>query len=187
MKSRPPEDARRILIRLQRDIAKLGALVDDVAAEVPETPWSFSDWALVLNALDRSGDHVPGLTQQLATVRDAVKHQAAKSYPRGEPNAVVEGAGVLELCSAGAKDVWAGPLLVRTLAARCADEGFDRTTGEALPPGVLAEKVAETIIDVAGLDTASQTFRKGKVTSYGLVPGEFYERSNGTLSIKWAD
>ena len=183
MSAAVPSEARKILRRLQRDIVALDRLMEcDSGIE-----FCFEDLARIYNALDRSGDHCPGLTQQLAAVRDRFREGAAAQYPRGEGAVVVDGAGVLELCSVGAKDVWEGPLLVKTIAARLADEATDRETGEIMPPGVLAEKVATAIIDVAGLDTKSQTFRKGKVTSYGLLPGDYVERESGRLSVRFTD
>lgn len=178
-----PSEARKILRRLQRDIVALDRLMECDSG----VAFGFDDLARIYNALDRAGDHCPGLTQQLAAVRERYRESAARLYPRGEDRVVVDGAGVLELCSVGAKDVWDGPLLVKTLAARCADEATDRATGEIMPPAVLAEKVAGVIIDVAGLDTKSQTFRKGKVTSYGLLPGNYVEREAGRLSVRFTD
>lgn len=183
---RPPEDARRVLSRLQRDIAKLGVLVD-AAEDEPGADWSFNDLAVIFAALDRAGDHFPGLTQQLAAVRDQVRHRAAHAYPRSETQVTLSGVGVLELCRAGKTTRWEGPRLAHHLAARVADEGVDRESGETLPLGVLCERVADVIVDAAGLDAASKAWRKTSVERYGLDPGEFSESSGGTLSVRFVD
>lgn len=158
--------------------------MNDLDALVRAGDLTFDEGAALLRALDQSGK---GKTQQLAVVRDGVKTYLAKRFPASIKTALVDGVGQLERSRAGAKTKWQGPELVRTLASRLADEALDVTTGEMMPPGVLAARVADVIIDVAGLDTASQTFRKGAITRYGLDPNEYHETSGGTLTVHFID
>lgn len=184
---KPPAEVRAILARLQRDIVKLGNIVDAAEGE-PGHDWTFEDLARLFAVLDRSGSHHAGLTQQLAAVRDQVKTRAAKSYPRGEAMAVVPGAGVLDLCSVGAKDRWEGVSLVNRIAAQVAEDvAVNPATGEIAPPSHIGHSVAAAIIDVAGLDTASATFRKSTLIKHKLVADDYCERIPGRLSVRFTD
>lgn len=175
-------DIRKILARLQRDVSALGKAM-------AQEELDFNESARLLAALDRTGGpgRREGLTQQLTTLRDLARSRCAQEFPRADKQALVIGAGTLERSNLGAKRVWEGAHLARTLASRVADEGYDRETGETLPLGVVCDRVAEVLINCAGLDTASQTWRKGEVERYGLVPRDFYEDSGGRPSVHFVD
>lgn len=174
------QDVTRVLRRIQRAVIELDRLV--LAGDL-----TFDEAGALLAALDRSGNHPPGLTQQLAVVRDSVKTHCAQTFPKTETSATIDSVGVLERNRVGASTKWNGVPLCRTLGARVADEAIDTTSGEIKPPAVIADEVVSVLIDVAGLDKSSMTFRKGKVTQYGLNPDDYVETSGGKLSVHFTD
>lgn len=167
-------DARRIVRRLERDIAALGALQG----------LTFEELAVLLRKLDQPRK---GLTQQLASVRDTVRTEARQEFPEGHTDVLVPGAGILKRATAGGSYAYEGGRIARTIASRVADEAFDQTTGEMLPLGVICERVAQRIIDAAGLDRQSQTWRRGVLEALGLDPADYSDKRAGRSSVRFID
>lgn len=162
-------------------IALDNALSEALAADEPPT---FEEWAATYRRLDRP---MRGLTQQLAAVRDRARSACRKACPRGPQQITVEGVGTLERCTSGATTSWQGRSIAMVLAARIADEAIDRDTGEVMPPGALAERVALAIVACAGLDAASKSWRKTDLGRFGIPADTYSTKSGGTPSIRFID
>lgn len=166
------KDVRRVQRRLQAAILAL--------AEVVEAESDADALAALYRALDHTRD--PGLTQQLAIVRDGLGlkiHFIVKDDPNSAR--LFPGVGTLKAVWSGS-DQWDGVDLVHAVAARAADKArFDPLTGalrdEPMPPGAFALFIANEIIAIAALDNASATFRKEDVRGRGFDPGEFLHRN----------
>lgn len=78
-----------------------------------------------------------------------------------------------------------GDRLALRLAARVADEAYDRETGERLPPAVLCERTALELVAVFGLANTSQQFRAGQVKQRGMKPGEFIDYADGEATVRF--
>lgn len=176
------KDVRRVQRRLQ---AAVLAFAEVVAAEEEAEAL-----AALYRALDYTRDPV-GLTQQLATVRDALGlkiHLVIRADPNGAR--LFPGLGTLKAGWSGA-DQWDGVDLVYVVAARAADKArFDPMTGalldEPMPYGAFAMFIANEIIAVAALDNASATFRKEDVKGRGIDPAEFLHRNpNKRRVVRW--
>lgn len=88
------------------------------------------------------------------------------------------------MIEAKGKQTTHGSRLARMVAARVADTPANED-GEALPPGVLCEKVADELVEVFGLDTPSTSFRTTAVKARGLRVGQFRDYADGEPTVKF--
>ena len=121
------------------------------------------------------------LADQVKGALGAIDQRLVQVLQPGQ-TCTVPGCGSVVVETRG-KQTTNGSKLARTLAARIADAPVDPETGEKLPPGVLAHKVADEITDVFGLDTPSTTFRSTKVKDRGLRASEFRSFSDGVPRV----
>lgn len=95
--------------------------------------------------------------------------------------------GTLVRSYGGKRSKWDGRRLCHVLASRVSDQPVDLETGEVLPPAALAAKVADELIDVAGLDRPSHGFKSTAIKARGLKPGDYSEYEKGDrISVRFA-
>jgi hypothetical protein len=125
------------------------------------------------------------LKQNLDTFVSEVKGRLAR-HVKFDTDLVIEGIGMpITRTLIGTSEKWDWGRLAPRVAAQVADEeGFDREDGVAVPPGVLAEKVAVALADCAAL-TPSKAGRKGSLTKRGIFPADYIEKEPGTPSVRW--
>ena len=95
-----------------------------------------------------------------------------------------DGLPKLQLTRTATKKEWDGKRAAAAVAAQCADEAVDRTTGEVMPLGVFANHVAQTIVECAGL-TPSKGWRKETLRARGLDPDTFHTEQEGRQTVRW--
>ena len=170
------KDVRRVQRRMQRAILAL--------AELVEAEQDDDALAALFRALDFPRE---GLTQQLATVRDTLAfkiHLRIVDAPDGWR--IFPGVGTLAAAWSGT-ETWDGIGLARRVTAQAVDDGYvDKTTGEVRPPAAFAEFVVNEIIACAGLDRASQPWRKEDLRARGIEPKPFIRRNpNPRKTVRW--
>lgn len=140
----------------------------------------------LLRCLDWTRDEPRGAYQQLAVVIDGLKSRLAEKI-RSEGLLDVEGVGRVKFSLKDASEKWDGPRLARVIAAEVADERDVTEDGEIIPrpPALVAQATAQAIVQCAGLDAPSKSWRKGDLKARGLDPAEFTERSGGRPSVRW--
>lgn len=145
-----------------------------------------------LALLDRSFSHPkPGATQRLATTLRDLKAHVGQQLKYHEER-VFPGAGVVTRSMSARSYAWSdGRMLAHKIALRAAEEStVDRETGEITPqpPAVLAGAVADALIECAGLDLASCSWRTEALKARGIEPAEHRDVKNpGTVSCRWSD
>lgn len=137
------------------------------------------------------------ITERASMLREVIDLTADLNMVRGELEASI-GAdmesdtlttqyGTLVRSYGGKRSRWDGRRLVHVLAARVSDTPVDLDTGEVLPPAALAAKVADEIIDCAGLDRPSHGFKSTAIKARGLKPGDYSDYEKGDrISVRFA-
>lgn len=113
--------------------------------------------------------HVRKAITDLRVVESLLEQRVGETMPMKEK--AVPGIGVVSKSHAKKSVTWELDRLLHRVAARCADEAFDRSTGELVPQGVLAEMVAERIDDCFGIRYAKKT----GLRRYGVEFKDCYE------------
>jgi hypothetical protein len=134
----------------------------------------------------------PGLGALLLPVRRAratlafLESEAEGALARVMPGPVVavDGVGVLERRSGSRRTDWDDARVASLLAARAADERFDRTTGEILPPALFAQHVVDEL-----LACARPNWRVTALRARNIDPADFSEEKPGrpTVQIREAE
>lgn len=145
-----------------------------------------------LALLDRSGaGHDPGASQTLGSLLSDLKKRLGSQLSYHQ-TLVVEGHGVLQQTKSSRAYAWTdGRMLAHRIAAMAADaREVDPETGEVLPvpPGAVASRVCDALIECGGLDTRSAGWRSEPLKARGIDPNDFREVTNpGTPGVRWMD
>lgn len=141
-----------------------------------------------LALLDRPMTHKrPGASQRLASTLHDLRAKIGAQLGFNEER-IVLGAGTIKRSMLNRTYGWNdGRLLAHKVALQAAEEvGFDRETGVASPPAVIAGAVADALIACGGLDNASATWRSDSLRARGIDPDEHREvRRPGSVSTRW--
>lgn len=183
----PPHRPRRIdtlAKRVVREIDALGNAVDATAEDEPDARLA-ATYAL----LDRTAepDREPGATQRLADVRDRLGAILAKRVPYRR-TLTFDGLGVLGATKKGKTYDWDGTRIAAVVAAQVADEVVDPATGEVPPVGAIAHAAAMAVVECAGLDAPSKSWRSTSLGQRGIEADDYRaEKASGRLGVKWED
>lgn len=123
------------------------------------------------------------LLNEVRATESAISNRLTKILPPGTTH-TVPGVGQA-IVEAKGKCSTKGAVLARRVAALVSDVPADLETGEVLPPAVLAERVADDLVAVFGLDNQSATFRAGEVKKRNLRPGDFQEWTDGEPRVRF--
>lgn len=99
---------------------------------------------------------------------------------------VFEGLPPLKCTLTNAKTIWDGPRAASLIAARCADQAVNRTTGEVMPVGAITQMVAEELDACMGF-TPGKAWRKEALRSRlgEKLAGNLFDVEGGRATVRW--